>query len=83
MKPVDLFAYQIRNSAPQGAAIIDLFGGSGTTLIACEKIGRFAHLMELDEKYCDVIVKRYVEFCKENYIPVEIKRNGEPCYDFN
>lgn len=62
MKPVDLFAYQIGNSSQEGEAVLDSFGGSGTTLIACEKLNRKAYLMELDPKYCDVIVKRWQEF---------------------
>jgi site-specific DNA-methyltransferase (adenine-specific) len=61
MKPVELFQYQIENSSPKGGVVLDLFGGSGTTMIACENSGRVARLMELDEKYCDVIVKRWQE----------------------
>jgi site-specific DNA-methyltransferase (adenine-specific) len=59
MKPVELFQYQIENSSPKGGVVLDLFGGSGTTMIACENSGRVARLMELDEKYCDVIVRRW------------------------
>jgi DNA modification methylase len=62
MKPVELFQYQIENSSPKGGVVLDLFGGSGTTMIACENSGRVARLMELDEKYCDVIVRRWQEF---------------------
>ena len=62
MKPVELFAYQIGNSSKKGELVLDSFGGSGTTLIACEEIGRTAALMELDPKYCDVIVRRWMEF---------------------
>lgn len=62
MKPVELFEYQIKNSSRPGDVVLDLFGGSGTTAIACEKTGRKARLMELDPKYCDVIVKRWEEF---------------------
>lgn len=62
MKPVELFQYQIENSSKSGAFILDSFGGSGTTLIACERTRRVAHLMELDPKYCDVIVKRWEDF---------------------
>lgn len=61
MKPVDLFAYQILNSSKVGDIVLDLFGGSGTTIMAAEQIDRKARVMELDEKFCDVIVKRYVE----------------------
>ena len=59
MKPVPLFARLIRNSSRRGEAVLDLFGGSGTTAIACEQMGRDAYLMELDPAYCDVIVARW------------------------
>ena len=59
MKPVDLFAYQIKNSSKQGDLVLDLFGGSGTTLIACEQIGRKANIMEFDEKYATAIIDRW------------------------
>jgi DNA modification methylase len=62
MKPVDLFQYQMSNSTKPGAVVLDSFGGSGTTLIAAERIGRKARLMELDPAYCDVIVKRWEDF---------------------
>lgn len=62
MKPVELFEYQIKNSSKSNDVVLDLFGGSGTTAIACEKTGRKARLMELDPKYCDVIVKRWEDF---------------------
>jgi DNA modification methylase len=61
-KPVGLVERAIANSSKGGDVIIDLFGGSGSTLIACEKINRHARLMELDPKYCDVIVNRWEEF---------------------
>lgn len=62
MKPVGLFAYQMLNNTKGGDLVLDSFGGSGTTMIACEQHGRFARLMELDPIYCDVIVKRWQEF---------------------
>jgi site-specific DNA-methyltransferase (adenine-specific) len=62
MKPVALFEYQLLNNTKGGDIVLDSFGGSGTTLIAAEKNGRVARLMELDPKYCDVIVKRWEEF---------------------
>lgn len=62
MKPVDLFLYQIENSTKPGEIVLDLFGGSGTSAIACEKSNRQARLMELDAKYCDVIVRRWQQF---------------------
>ena len=61
MKPVPLVTKLITNSSHRGDLVLDLFGGSGTTLIACDQIGRKAYLMELDEKYVDVIVRRYLK----------------------
>lgn len=62
MKPVALFEYQMLNNTKGGDIVLDSFGGSGTTMIAAEKNGRVARLMELDPKYCDVIVRRWEEF---------------------
>lgn len=62
IKPVSLFEYQILNNTKGGDIVLDSFGGSGTTMIACEKNGRNARLMELDPKYCDVIIKRWQDF---------------------
>ena len=62
MKPVELVEYYIQNSSKIKNNVLDLFGGSGSTLIACEKTGRHARLMELDPIYCDVIVKRWEDF---------------------
>ena len=59
MKPLALFDYQIRNSSKKGDAVLDLFGGSGTTLICCEENKRDAFVMELDPKYVDVIIARW------------------------
>jgi len=62
MKPVDLFRYQVENSSRPRDAVLDLFGGSGTTMIVCEQANRHAYLMELDPKYCDVIIRRWQDF---------------------
>jgi DNA modification methylase len=62
MKPVALVERAIRNSSRKGDLVFDPFGGSGTTLIAAEKTGRHASLIELDPKYVDVIVRRWQEF---------------------
>lgn len=61
-KPVALVERAVGNSSKSGDAVLDLFGGSGSTLIACEKTGRHARLMELDPRYCDVIVRRWQEY---------------------
>ena len=61
MKPIGLFGYQIGNSSKVGDIVIDAFGGSGTTMVACEQLKRRARLIEYDPKYCDVIVKRMIK----------------------
>ena len=68
MKPVALFEYQMLNNTKGGDIVLDSFGGSGTTLIAAEKNGRIGVLMELDPKYCDVIVKRWQDFAGKQAI---------------
>lgn len=68
MKPVALFDYQIKNNTENGNIVLDLFGGSGTTLIACEQNGRTAYLMEYDPKYVDVIVKRWEDLTGEKAV---------------
>lgn len=62
MKPVAMLENQIQIVSNKDNIVLDLFGGSGSTLIACEKTNRQARLMELDPKYCDVIVKRWQDF---------------------
>lgn len=59
MKPVELVAECILNSSQQGDPVADIFGGSGTTLIACEQLNRKCYMMELDPHYCDVIIDRW------------------------
>ena len=66
MKPVPLIAYPIMNSSMSNCLVLDPFGGSGTTLIACEQSKRICYMVELDEKYCDVIVKRYYQYSLEH-----------------
>ena len=60
MKPIPLIAYPIMNSSLTNCIVLDPFGGSGSTLIACERTDHICHTVELDEKFCDVIVKRYI-----------------------
>lgn len=67
-KPVELIVRALNNSSKSGDVVIDCFGGSGSTLIACEKNGRHSRLMELDPKYCDVIVKRWQDFTGQQAI---------------
>ena len=64
-KPVALVEEALFNSSKGSDLVLDLFGGSGSTLIACQKNGRKARLMELDPKYCDVIVKRWEQYTSE------------------
>ena len=60
-KPLDLLGYPIGNSTPENGVVMDTFGGSGSTLMACEQMNRICYMMELDEKYASVILRRYVE----------------------
>lgn len=62
MKPVEMLVYLVQNSSKRGETVLDNFGGSGSTLIACEQTGRKCRMIELDEKYCDVIRRRWAEF---------------------
>lgn len=68
MKPVALFDYQIKNNTKGGDIVLDMFGGSGTTVIACEQNGRTAYVMEYDPKYVDVIVKRWENLTGEKAV---------------
>jgi DNA modification methylase len=65
MKPVELMEYQLGNNTNAGDIVLDLFGGSGSTLIACEKTARACRMVELDPKYVDVIVKRWQDYSGE------------------
>lgn len=71
MKPVLLFDYQIKNNTKAEDVVLDTFGGSGTTLIACEQNGRNAYLMELGPKYVDVIINRWEELTGEEAVLIE------------
>jgi len=70
MKPVTLIGRLMSNSSKSGWNVLDLFGGSGSTLMAAEQLGRTAFLMELDEKFCDVIVKRWEEYTGQSAIRI-------------
>ena len=73
MKPVELVERAVRNSSKSRDTVLDPFGGSGSTLIACEKAGRQARLIELEPKYCDVIVRRFQEFAGK---PATLESDG-------
>ncbi|TDT71542.1 DNA modification methylase [Hypnocyclicus thermotrophus] len=75
MKPIPLLAYPIMNSSMSNCIVLDPFGGSGSTLIACEQANRICYTVELDEKYCDVIVKRYIEQVG-SFDNVKVQRDG-------
>lgn len=75
-KPLDLLSYPIQNSSQENAIVIDTFGGSGSTLMACELTNRICYMMELDEKYASVILRRYVENTNDED-NVYCMRNGE------
>ena len=71
-KPVELIENQVKISSTPSSVVLDFFGGSGSTMIACEKVGRKARLMELDPKYCDVIVKRWEDFTGKKAVLSEL-----------
>ena len=75
MKPIGLFGYQIKNSSKENDIVIDAFGGSGTTMVACEQLNRKARVVEYDPKYCDVIIRRMININPD----ISIKRNGVEC----
>lgn len=74
MKPVELIAYQIKNSSKQGDIVVDAFGGSGTTMVASHQLDRRCFMVEFDPKYCQVIVDRMMKLEPG----IDIKKNGEP-----
>lgn len=71
MKPVKLFDYLIKNSTKEGMLVLDLFSGSGTTLIACEQNGRSAYLMEKDVRYADAIIDRWEKLTNQKATKVQ------------
>ncbi|MBE6926890.1 MAG: DNA modification methylase [Ruminococcaceae bacterium] len=75
MKPIPLLAYPIMNSSLTNCLVLDPFGGSGSTLIACEQTDRCCYTIELDPKFCDVIVKRYIEQAGSS-VGVSVQRDG-------
>lgn len=76
MKPISLLAYPIMNSTMSNCTVLDPFGGSGSTLIACEQTNRICYMMELDPKYSDVIINRYIEQVDSDQ-KVSVERDGK------
>ena len=74
MKPVPLIAYQIENSSKEGDVIVDGFLGSGTTMVASHQLGRVCYGMELDPKYCQVVIDRMLNLDPS----IEVNINGKP-----
>lgn len=77
-KPMECMARPIKNNTKKGELVYDPFLGSGTTLMACEQLGRVCRGIEIEPKYCQVIIERYRKFCNEKGNPAEVKVNGEP-----
>jgi len=78
MKPIRLLISMLLNSSLSDMICYEPFAGSGSTLIACEKVNRICYAIEISSKYCDVIVERYKQWCKKNNKSAEIKLNGKP-----
>lgn len=76
-KPLDLLAYPIRNSSQANGIVLDTFGGSGSTLIACEQTDRICNMLELDEKYASVILRRYADFKGNDGENITCEREGK------
>ncbi|GAB3233094.1 DNA modification methylase [Hymenobacter seoulensis] len=81
MKPLDILEYQLECSSKSGDVVFDGFGGSGSVLVACEKLDRNAHVIELDPRYVDVHVRRWVKFMRDNQRRFVVTRNGEEMTD--
>ena len=77
MKPIPMLGYLINNSTKANGHVMDFFLGSGSTLIAAEQLGRVCFGTELDPKYCDVIVDRYIKYKAKAGEPCVVKLNGE------
>ena len=77
MKPVALMAYPIKNSTMTNGIVLDPFLGSGSTLIACDETDRVAFGIEIEEKFVDVIVKRYIQSHDGDYADVFVLRDGQ------
>lgn len=75
MKPIELISNAILNSSKQNDLITDFFGGSGSTLIACEQLDRKCYMMELSEKYCSVIIKRWEDFTGKKAVKIDETEN--------
>jgi len=76
-KPVKLAARALRNSSKETEIVLDLFLGSGTTMICAEQMDRICYGMEYEPRFADEIVKRYLRYCRDNNVECEVKRNGE------
>ena len=76
MKPIPLVAYPIKNSSAPNGVVMDLFGGSGSTLMACDQTDRICKTMELDEHYASVIVDRFIQFHDGATQNVKVLRDG-------
>ncbi len=76
-KPIELANWCLKNYGKETKNILDLFGGSGSTLISCEKNNKNCFMMELSPAYCDVIIKRYINYLSKKEIDAIIKKNGE------
>ncbi|WP_022821902.1 DNA modification methylase [Hymenobacter norwichensis] len=81
MKPLPILEYQLECSSKPGDVVFDGFSGSGSVLIACEKLDREAHVVELDPAYVDVDVRRYIKFMRDNQRRFTVTRNGEELTD--
>ena len=76
-KPIKLIEWFLTKFSKKNNIIVDLFGGSGSTLIACEQLDRKCRMMEIDEQYCQVIVDRFVKFKKDRKETFKITKNGK------